>query len=172
MNQSDFRTIDPTQLKDNPFKLVGTDWMLITAGTAEAFNTMTGAWGGMGVLWQKHVCFCFVRPVRHTYGYMESSDFFSLSFFDERHRDALAYCGSHSGRDVDKIKETGLTPLWSDKGIYFAEANLVFLCRKVYYHDLDPTHFLYPSTDSTHYPQKDYHRLYVGEIASCLAGQR
>jgi flavin reductase (DIM6/NTAB) family NADH-FMN oxidoreductase RutF len=162
------REIDPTAIIDNVFALIGDKWMLITAGTKEAFNTMTASWGGMGVIWGKKVCFCVIRPGRHTYSFMESANDFTLSFFGESHRKALTYCGSHSGRDVDKVKETGITPVFSDKGIYFAEARIVFCLRKLYYQDIDPTHFLDPAIDSTHYPLKDYHRMYVGEITNCL----
>jgi flavin reductase (DIM6/NTAB) family NADH-FMN oxidoreductase RutF len=168
MNSALFNVADPESFTDNPFKLIGSDWMLITAGVPESFNTMTASWGGMGVIWNKKVCFCVVRPTRHTRLFMESSGYFTLSFFEERYRDVLTYCGSHSGKDADKIKETRLTPLFGDNTIYFAEARLVFECRKIYYQDIDPKNFLDPTIDDRNYPLKDYHRLYVGEIVSCL----
>lgn len=164
----DFKTIDPSTLSENPFDLVGKRWMLITAGSADAFNTMTASWGGMGVLWAKNVCFCVVRPGRHTFQFMEAAGSFTLSFFDEAFRDALTYCGSHSGRDKDKVMETGLTPVFDRESVYFEESRLVFCCRKLYYHDLDPARFADPAIGPTHYPLKDYHRMYVGEIVSCL----
>ena len=163
-----FTVTHPDKITDNPFKLIGTDWMLITAGSPESFNTMTASWGGMGVIWNKKVCFCVVRPTRHTRLFTESSDYFTLSFFEERYREVLNYCGTHSGRDVDKIKETRLTPLFGDDTVYFAEARLVFLCKKIYYQDINPGNFLDPTIDDRNYPLKDYHRLYVGEIVSCL----
>jgi flavin reductase (DIM6/NTAB) family NADH-FMN oxidoreductase RutF len=166
--QPEFLTVDPSTLSDNPFELIGKDWMLITAGTRDGFNTMTASWGGVGVLWARNVCFCFIRPGRHTRKFMESSDLFTLSFFDESHRDALTYCGSHSGRDKDKVKETGLTPVFGDGGVYFAESRLVFCCRKLYHHDIDPARLTDLTIDGNHYPLKDYHRMYVGEIVSCL----
>lgn len=165
---SQFTTIDPATLEENPFDLIGRGWMLITAGSPDGFNTMTASWGGMGVIWAKNVCFCVVRPGRHTYKFMEKADNFTLSFFDEDNRAALNYCGSHSGKDVDKVKETGLVPVFAEEGIYFAQARLVFCCRKLYFHDLDPRHFLDPKIDSANYPNKDYHRMYVGEIVTCL----
>jgi flavin reductase (DIM6/NTAB) family NADH-FMN oxidoreductase RutF len=142
--------------------------MLITAGSRESFNTMTASWGGMGVIWNKKVCFCVVRPTRHTRLFTDSSSYFTLSFFEEQYREVLNYCGTHSGRDVNKIKETRLTPLFGDDTIYFAEARLVFQCKKMYYQDIDPGNFLDPTIDKRNYPLKDYHRLYVGEIVSCL----
>ncbi len=157
----------PEQLTDNPFKLIGADWMLITAGTKQSFNTMTASWGGMGVLWQKQVTFCFVRPTRYTYEFMERSENFTLSFFEERYRKALNFCGSHSGRDTDKVKETGLTPAGKDGFVYFDEARLVLACKKLYFQDFNPGHFLEQRIHDL-YPAKDYHRMYVGEIISCL----
>jgi flavin reductase (DIM6/NTAB) family NADH-FMN oxidoreductase RutF len=168
MKSPQFKVTNPEKITDNPFKLIGSDWMLITAGSPQAFNTMTASWGGMGIIWNKKVCFCVVRPTRHTRLFTERSGYFTLSFFEERYRDVLNYCGSHSGRDVDKIKETGLTPVFGDNTVYFAEARLVFECKKVYYQDIDPGNFLDPAIDQRNYPLKDYHRLYVGEIVSCL----
>jgi flavin reductase (DIM6/NTAB) family NADH-FMN oxidoreductase RutF len=164
-----FRNIDPAALSENPFKLIGKEWMLITAGNKDGFNTMTASWGGMGVLWARDVCFCVVRPGRHTRTFIETGGSFTLSFFDEAFKEALNFCGSHSGRDTDKIKATGLTPVFSPEGVYFAESRLIFCCRNLYHHDIDPAHFGDPSIDASYYPLKDYHRMYVGEIVSCLA---
>jgi len=161
------RLIDPCLIKENAFKLIGTDWMLVTGGTIKSFNTMTASWGAFGELWSKKICICFVRPVRHTYQFMEQSDFFTLSFFDEEYRDALKFCGTRSGKNVDKVAETGLTPMACESGaVCFSEARLVMECKKIYIHDLDPTHFL-DSKIHDEYPDKDYHRMYVGEVVRC-----
>ena len=162
-----FQEIRPDQITDNPFKLIGKDWMLITAGMRGSFNTMTGAWGALGVLWGKEVCFCVIRPTRYTYEFMERSRTYTLSFLEEEYRDVLTYCGTTSGRDANKIVETGLTPIFAEDAVYFAEARLVLVCRKIYYHDLAPDHFLDAAIDEF-YPLKDYHRMYVGEIVRCL----
>lgn len=161
--------IDPMLVKDNPFKLIASDWMLITAGKIDSFNTMTASWGALGELWHKKICICYIRPVRHTYRFIEKSDTFTLSFFEEKYRDILKLCGTKSGRDIDKMSGIGLTPVTSDSGsIYFEEARLVFDCRKIYTHDLDPSRFLDPAIEKE-YPDKDYHRMYVGEILRCLS---
>ncbi len=161
------REIRPESLAENPFSLIGRDWMLVTAGTMEGFNTMTASWGGMGVLWDRSVCFIFIRPTRYTYEFIERSDSFSLSFFEEKYRKALQFCGSHSGRDTDKIKGTGLTPFAESGVIAFKEARLVIACRKIYFQDILPANFLDSSIDKM-YAKKDYHRMYVGEITKCL----
>lgn len=161
------RLIGPETISENPFQLIGSDWMLITAGNLQKFNTMTASWGGMGILWNKKVCFCVVRPSRYTYNFMEEAKNFTLSFYEEKYRKALSFCGSKSGRDVDKVAATGLTPEeGSDGTIYFQEARLVMECKKIYYQDLEPGNFLDESIEKN-YNGKDYHRLYVGEIIGC-----
>ena len=168
----DFDIIDPFEMDYNVFQLIGMDWMLITAGSMDSFNTMTASWGGMGMLWNKKVCFCVVRPTRYTYKFMEKSDCFTLSFFDEEYRDALDFCGTRSGRDVDKIKKTGLTPVKGIKGVpFFDEARLVLETRKIYFQDLDPRNFLDDSIEDN-YPEKDYHRMYMGEIIRVLKSRK
>lgn len=167
MTAYNFKEIKPEEIKGNPFKLIGKDWMLITAGTRDSFNTMTGAWGGLGILWEKKVCFCVIRPTRYTYEFMEKADTYTLAFLEEQYRDVLTYCGTKSGRDVNKVAETGLTPVFSHGSVYFAEARLVMVCKKIYYQDITPDRFLDSKIDEF-YPLKDYHRMYVGEIISCL----
>jgi flavin reductase (DIM6/NTAB) family NADH-FMN oxidoreductase RutF len=163
-----FQTIDADRLELAPFHLIGKEWMLITAGTLESWNTMTASWGGLGVLWNRHVAWCVIRPTRHTYTFVEQSDLFTLSFFDARHRKALEFCGSHSGREVDKAAETGLEPVEPEPGVVtFRQTRLALVCRKIYFDDLDPSRFLDPAIESL-YPQHDYHRLYIGEVRSVL----
>lgn len=162
------KQMDPEDIKDNVFKLIGKDWMLITAGTPDGFNTMTASWGGLGVLWEKRVCFSVVRPTRYTYKFLEKNATYTLSFFPDEFREALTICGTKSGRDVDKVRESGLTPAFEDNAIFFKEARLVFECRKLYFQDITPANFVDSGLEG-YYPEKDYHRLYVGEIVRCLA---
>ncbi len=163
-----FRKIETENMKGNPFKLVGNDWMLVTAGNETHWNTMTASWGGFGVLWHKNVCFSFVRPQRYTYEFMENSDFFTLSFFSEDYREALKLCGTKSGRDIDKAREAGLTAtVTPEKSIAFEEASLVVECKKIYFQDIDPAFFLDKEIESN-YPEQDYHRMYIGEVLGCF----
>jgi len=159
--------VDPSLLEENPFKLIGLDWMLITAGVLDNFNTMTASYGTLGELWHRPVAYCYIRPTRHTYQFMEKHNHYSLSFFDEKYRDILKRCGSKSGRDIDKMKGIGLTPVSDDSGaVYFSEARLVMICRKIYYQDIDPANFLDSKIDSEY--NNDYHRSYIGQIIRCL----
>jgi flavin reductase (DIM6/NTAB) family NADH-FMN oxidoreductase RutF len=162
-----FTKVSPFQITDNVFKLLDKDWMLVTAGTPEHFNTMTASWGGLGILWNKPVAFVFIRPTRYTYEFAERESTITLSFFTEKYRKALSLCGTLSGRDIDKVRQAGLTPNVSDLGgVYFSEARMIFECSKMYYADIDPTHFQNPDIDR-HYPAKDYHRMYISEIINC-----
>ena len=162
-----FRRISPEEL-DNVFRLVGKDWMLLTAAGRDAagrepVNTMTASWGGMGVLWNRPVAFCFIRPQRYTFELTERTDRLSLSFLGEEHRAALRLCGTKSGRDTDKFAEAGITPAKEDGTPFVGEANLVLFCRKLYADDLKKSAFLDPVL-LDNYKQDDFHRVYVCEI--------
>ena len=163
---NEFKTIKANELAGNVFSLVGQDWMLITSGPVDNYNTMTASWGGMGYLWNKNVCFIFVRPSRYTYEFMEKNDNFSLSFFSEEWRKALTICGKKSGRDIDKAKETGLKPLpGNNQTTGFEQSRLIIECKKLYYQDINSQQFLDPTIEKN-YNGGDYHRMYVGEILS------
>lgn len=163
-----FEKIDPKALDQNVFSLIGDQWMLITAGNQDQCNTMTASWGGLGVLWGKPVATVYIRPQRYTLEFVEREDTFTLCFFGEQYRKALALCGSKSGRDVDKVKECGFTVATAEGAPYFEEADLVLVCKKAYWQDMDPTHFLDGEIDSKWYPGKDYHRIFIGEIVEVL----
>ena len=106
-----FREIDPKTLEGNPFVRIGDQWMLVTAGDQKQYNTMTASWGGLGVMWGKNVAYTVIRPQRFTYEFMEACDTYTLSFYPKEWKPALNLCGSKSGRDVDKAKETGISPV-------------------------------------------------------------
>jgi flavin reductase (DIM6/NTAB) family NADH-FMN oxidoreductase RutF len=161
----DFKEIRPEQINDNVFKLLDQDWMLVTAGRPGDYNTMTASWGHMGILWNLPVAIAYVRPQRHTFGFATRYEDYTLSFFTEAYRDALDFCGSHSGRDTDKARETGLTPVETGRGnVTFREARMVLECRKIYQDDLKKEHFLVPEVARRNYPIDDFHRFFMGQI--------
>jgi flavin reductase (DIM6/NTAB) family NADH-FMN oxidoreductase RutF len=156
---------DINLIDESVFKLIGDDWMLVTSGNINSFNTMTASWGGMGVLWNKPVSYIFIRPTRYTYEFLEKNETYTLSFFTEKYRKALSLCGSKSGRDTDKVKEAGLTPEETVKDmVSFKEAKLVIECKKLYFQDINPANFLDASINKMY--NNDYHRMYIGEITS------
>ncbi len=161
--------IDCGALTPHIFSLFQTQTPLLTAGDKTSLNTMTIGWGGLGTLWAKPVCTVYVRPQRYTYAFMERSACYTVSVLDGAYEEALRLCGSKSGRDTDKVRLCGLTPLFSAEGApYFAEASLVLVCRKLYADDLRPERFVDASIDGALYPGKDYHRFYVGEVTQVL----
>lgn len=169
MNQlTGFSKIDVYSLAENVFDMLNVEWMLISAGNEASYNTMTAAWGGFGILWRKPVATVFIRPQRYTYQFVEKHDVFTLSFLGHDYRKELNFCGSKSGRDYDKAKETGLTPAITPLGnVAFHESRLVFECKKLYADDIKPERFIDKQLDGSIYPTKDYHRFYIGEIVGC-----
>jgi len=160
-----FKKIETTDL-DNVFKLIGMDWMLITAKSGDKINTMTASWGGMGHLWNRDVVYIFIRPQRHTLDFVEGNENFTLTFFSENHRNDLTYLGTVSGREEDKIEKTNLTPIIEGEYPYFEESKIVIKCKKVYKQKLDNECFIDPSIEKNY--DNDYHYMYIGEIVEVL----
>ncbi|MEE3333010.1 MAG: flavin reductase family protein [Ruminococcus sp.] len=167
---SAFKEISVNEIKDNPFKLIGSDWGLVAAKDGEKCNMMTVSWGGVGIMWNKPVAFTFIRPQRYSFGLLENEEYFTISFFDENYRKALSFCGSKSGRDYDKAKETGLTPLYDEKAPYFKEARLVLVCRKMYAQFLNEESVVDADTVLKNY-DNDYHKMYISEIVKVLKNE-
>ena len=166
-----FKEVKPEELNFNPFTRIGSDWMLLTAGTEDKFNTMTASWGGAGVFWGKPAVTCYIRPQRYTKEFIDKEELFSVSFLKDGHRDALKLCGSVSGRDHDKIKEAGLTPVFIDGVPAFEEADTILICRKMYRTSMNPADFIDKDADSKFYPEKDYHDMYIAEIVKAVVAE-
>jgi len=163
-----FKAVTAAEITQSQVELWDKEWFLITAGDLKQHNMMTASWGGMGYLWNKPVVFIFVRPSRHTYQFTEKNDYFTLSSYSEQYRSQLKLCGSRSGRDLDKTRETGFTPCASPSGsVYFKEAKLLIECRKIYFQDINNHHFLLPEIEKN-YADRQYHRMYIGEITEIL----
>ncbi len=158
--------------KENIFTSMKDDWFLITVASGDEVNMMTAAWGSIGVMWNKPTFNIVVRNTRYTYELLQKTTSFTCSFFSDDYKEALTYCGRHSGRTVDKVKETGLTPLIlngnSHSQIYsFEQAHTVFCCDIASVTPIKPEHFKDPSIEK-HYPHQDYHTMYMGYITSLL----
>ena len=157
-------------LNMHPFTKIGKEWALISAGDKNKCNTMTVSWGGVGVLWGKNVVYIFIRDSRYTKEFIDNGEFFSMSFFNEKYRDALSYCGKESGRNVDdKFKGAGLTPAFRHNIPYPDEANLVLLCRKMAAVPITEDTFVDPQIMPKWYSDNDMHVMYVGEIIEAVA---
>lgn len=171
--EDSFVAINPKDIKENPIKLFGDDWAVIAAGTKDDFNELTVSWGALGDAWWDNmpIAIIFVSATRYTHKYLEENDTFSINVFPREYRKAVAYIGSHSGKDEDKIVATGLDVVFSDNGTpIFPEARLIIECRKVYAHDLDRDKFSESLVGN--YAQKKFegvvpHTVYFGEIINC-----
>lgn len=172
-----FVSISPKDIKENPIKLFGDDWAVVAAGTKDDFNELTVSWGALGDAWWDNmpIAIVFVSATRYTQRYLENHETFSINFLPPEFRKEMAYIGSHSGRDGDKIAATGLQVDFSREGTpVFPQAKLVIECRKVYAHDLDRSKF--SKSLIGNYDQKKFHgvvphTVYFGEIINCWLKQ-
>lgn len=162
------KEIKPEELTDNPFSLIGNDWMLITAEKDSRVNMMTASWGQLGIMWNKPVVNIFIRESRFTKTFIDSNETFTLCILPEEYRDALKICGSKTGRDTDKVQATGLTVKHDGSLPYFAESRLVLECRKLYSQPMPESAFSVKDIYKTVYPTNDLHTQYICEITRIL----
>ncbi|MCI9121487.1 MAG: flavin reductase family protein [Oscillibacter sp.] len=164
--------VEPASLFAPLAAAMGAQNALLTAGSLQHCNTMTIGWCQLGRLWNRPVCSVFVRPERFTYQFMEENDCFSLSVLPPDYKDAMALCGSKSGRDLDKIKAAGLS-LLPGPAPYFAEADFVLICRKLFAQDLSPQAVLPAGEDAIlpfYSPQAgNWHKVYCGEMIAAYS---
>lgn len=160
------KELNVRELNLDPVKTLHTDWILISAGTEDNWNTMTASWGHFGCIWGTNMptAIIYVRPQRYTHDFVEHEDYFTLTFFDQDCHKDLAYLGSHSGRDEDKVSKTKLTPEFIDGQPSFTQARMTLICRKIYRSELKEENFLDKDVMNAAYPNKDFHTVYVGEI--------
>lgn len=173
-----FKTLAIEDLKINPINMIRSDWWLITAGNeSNGFNTMTASWGHLGAIWGRPelkghsglpTAVIYVRPQRHTKAYLDREHLFSICVFDSSYKKTMVYLGSHSGSDFDKVTASGLTPIFDEGTTYFAEASMVFLCKKIYQAPLEERGFVDQSVLNYNYENRDLHQMYIGEIIKIL----
>ena len=164
-----YREMLPEEFDRSPFRLIGKDWLLITApdSTKESgANAMTASWGGLGVLWNTPVATVYVRPQRYTYGLLENCERFSLCVLGSEYKKTLAFCGSQSGRDYDKLKECGLETEKIDGVPVISDARVIMVCKKLYADDLKEDKFI--DTEHLSHYNGDFHRFYILEIEKIL----
>ena len=149
------------------FEQFNKKWALVCAGTEEDHNAMTISWGGMGTLWGKPVVTVYVKPCRYTYNYLNNNEYFTVSFYDEKYREALSLMGSLSGRDTDKEKKAGLHACACGNSVSFEEASVTLVCRKIYWNDLLKEN-MPEEAIRHHYRTEDPHRMYIGEVTEIL----
>ena len=149
-----FQPVDFEQTEVNPFKMIGKDWMLVTAGNEEKANTMTASWGGVGVMWGKNVAYVFIQRRRFT---------------EEKFRKEMKFLGTVSGRDEDKIKEAGVHVGYYNGVPYIDEGSMIMICRVMSRTPIRKEEFLDDAIDKAWYESGDYHDMYIAEITDILA---
>lgn len=152
---------------DKSFNVFHNEWALVTAGSMENHNTMTIAWGGFGTLWRKPVCTVYVKPCRYTHSFIDKSDYFTVSFYGDEYRSALSVLGTKSGRDTDKVKEVGFTPVPAGESITFKEAKITVLCKKIYRQDMT-LDAMPEEAINTYYTEEAPHTMFIGEVIDII----
>jgi flavin reductase (DIM6/NTAB) family NADH-FMN oxidoreductase RutF len=164
--------------KVNPFKYVAETerlmreggLFLVSAGVDGRPNAMTIGWGLVGTIWRRPFFLVAVRPSRYTYGLIEESGEFTVCLPAKGMAEALEFCGTKSGRDVEKFRELGLTAV---KGLevdapYIAECPVHYECRVAYKTRVEPE-MLAEELERECYPAGNYHALYFGHILGVYA---
>ena len=146
----------------NPFTKFNKEWALVTAGTPNKFNSMTISWGSMGTLWFKDIITIYIRPSRYTFEFLNKCDTFTISFYDEEYKDKLNIFGKYSGRDIDKVSNTGFNPIILEDGITYKEAKETIVLKKIYVQKLDKN--LIVNEDSIYNSDEDEHYMIIGEV--------
>ena len=168
------------------FTMFENRWALVTAGMLDDFNTCTVSWGSMGNIWGPNggdisTVTVYIHPARYTQEFMAKYDTFTVRFFPESYSKALGYLGSHSGRNENKVANSGLTPVVAGDGVTFKEAELTFVCKKLYEHQFDEAHLAekikdYYASNPAVYTQAGHdrwepHYMYIGEVVDAIEGQ-
>ena len=159
--------MDVREFASKPFDIFNRGWALVTAGNRDSFNTMTVSWGSMGTLWNKPIVTVYVKPVRYTSEFLTREDYFTVSMYDSEYRKALSLLGSKSGKDSDKVTESGLTPVFLENGVTFAEAKWTFVCKKIYESPFVPE--LVPEfAHNAYYTDEEEHIIFIGEVVDLI----
>ena len=134
----------------------------------EKINVMTIGWAAIGYMWRKPIMTVMVRKSRFTHHIIEKASSFTVSIPTDDLKEALNFCGTKSGRDVDKFKECNLTivpaqkvdtPIINISGFHYE-------CKIVCKSEMNPD-FLCKEYKENVYADNDYHTFYFGEIVTC-----
>ena len=167
------REISYKELMLNPMSMIADTWLLVTAGNEkDGYNTMTASWGHLGSIWGHNsglpTAIVYIRPQRYTKQFIDREEFFTISVMGDEYKKQLAYLGSHSGKDEDKLAAVGFRPMFTDGTVALEGARLVLVCRKLYRAPVREEYFIDRSIIEEHYPEHDFHDMYIGEITRVL----
>lgn len=160
-----WKTLVPTEWTENTFSLFNDQWVLIAAEKDGKVNAMTASWGGLGVLWNEQVATIYVRASRYTREFLDAAQTFSLTVFDASYKPMLLETmGRKSGRDTEKMRESGLVVEHIGDTPVFAQARLALVCEKIYRHGFDQQGFIWREALEHNYGEGDFHILYIGKV--------
>lgn len=146
--------------------------ILLTTKARGTVDTMTIGWGTIGIEWGRPVFVAYVRESRFTRELLDENPEFTVNVpMGQVDGSILGFCGTKSGRDMDKIRELGLhleEPLnISVPGI--RELPLTLEC-KVIYRNPQPVDRLPQEIVDRYYPEtngkRDAHIAYYGQIVA------
>lgn len=162
-----FSKISYTERMSEAITALANDGAFLTVSANGTTNTMTIGWGTIGYIWGKPIMMVMVRPSRHTFGLLEQADEFTVSIPLSGLKEELKFCGSKSGREIDKISVCNL-PTSAGQTVsapVIADCDLHYECKVVFKSEMDPACL----TESYRkwYAKGDYHTLYFGEITAC-----
>ncbi len=149
------------------FKLFDKKWALVTAGTKDKINTMTVSWGGLGTIWNKPVATIYIRTSRYTHEFVDDNDYFTMSIYPEECKKILAVLGSKSGRDIDKMHESGLTPKELSQSMTFEEAEVTLVCKKLFKQRVELAN-MPKEVVNQWYDNDAEHDMYIGEVVEII----
>ena len=164
-----YQSVQPKDFDENIFSLVGDDWTVITAG--EDPNSMVASWGGLGIMFNKPVTWCFLRANRYTLEKIRQSGTYTFCYFPAQYKGEILKFGSASGRNTDKMSQTKLTPMETPHGVpAYEEAQVIIECKliaaptvsKDEFYTEEGKEFLQGGYDEA----KDWHKLVYGEITN------
>ena len=161
----DREPVDVMACAEEALRMLRTTGLLVNSvGADGAANTMTIGWWLLG--WFYHdrpMSVIAIRPACHTFKLLDEVGEFVVSVPTDSIREAVAFCGRESGRDVDKFRATGLTAVASVhvRPPSIRECPLNIECR--IYHKQRPPHMLL-TPEHRRAPVEAQHTIYFGEV--------
>jgi flavin reductase (DIM6/NTAB) family NADH-FMN oxidoreductase RutF len=159
-------------LKFNPFNLIGDECILVTAGNEKSgCYTMRKTWGHLGCFgnfWDP-TAMVYLRNSDNIKKIVDEEPYFTLCVLDKSYERPMNELGAYiKGLDNKGIAQAGLSPVYEDNWVYFIEAKLVIMCKKIYVSELLESGFVYKEDVEGNYPERNFHTMYIGKIERVL----
>jgi flavin reductase (DIM6/NTAB) family NADH-FMN oxidoreductase RutF len=146
----------------------------MTTKVNDKVNTMTIAWGGINIVWNKKVFVAYVRYSRNTYDMLSETDEFTISIpLNNELNKELGYCGTKSGKDTNKIKDCKLNtiPGRKIKTPIISDCDMHYECKVIYKQAEEPNN-IPKEIIKKYYPNNNFHVIFYGEIVDSYKIER